>query len=177
MRLGALLISFFVVLASGDARAQAWIEHEDRAWGFSINFPHEPITEAIEYTSFYERIVPGRTFSGTSDYADGRYVLTVVHFYNDPIDAHTAISHAAAAIRAKGRVTYDGFQELDGIAGQILSVTQEDGRLIQACVYFFGGRLYIAEGSVAAGNPAPSQFQQSISIIDPEGERIVPDDD
>ena len=77
----------------------------------------------------------------------------------------------------KGQLTYYAFHNLDGIPGQVISVTDPDGRLIQACVYFVDQRLYIAEGSVAAGYPPPSHFQQSISIVDPSGRRIILDDD
>ncbi len=59
----------------------------------------------------------------------------------------------------------------------MVSVTEPDGRLTQASVYFVDQRLYIAEGSVAAGNLAPSQFMQAILIIGPEGERIILDPD
>ena len=59
----------------------------------------------------------------------------------------------------------------------MISVTQSDGRLVQASIYFIDQRLYIAEGSVAAGNPAPSQFNQSILIVDPEGDPIILDPD
>lgn len=55
----------------------------------------------------------------------------------------------------------------------MVSVTEPDGHLIQASVYFVDQRLYIIEGSVAADDPAFSQFVQSIVIVDPEGEQIV----
>ena len=69
---------------------------------------------------------------------------------------------------------YFAFDSLDGIPGQMITTTQSDGRLIQAGVYFVDQRLYIAEGSVAAGSAAaPAQFHQSIRIVDPEGNPII----
>ena len=173
MRFLTLVAAVAGLFLSTPARAQDWIEFQDRAWGVAINFPHDPAAEDIEYMSFYERAVPGRVY--TAERGTGRYTLTVASFSSDPIDSLTAVSHAAKAIRAKGQVTYYEFHELDGIPGQMISVTQPDGRLIQACVYFVDQRLYIAEGSVAAGNPAPSHFQQSINIFGPSGRRIVLD--
>ena len=164
-----------VLLLSGSAHAQQWIDYEDRAWGFSINFPHEPTTERIDYTTFFNDTVPARVYS--AERGTGRYSLTVVYFSGVPTDSHTAISHAAEAIRAKGEVTYFAFDSLDGIPGQMISATQSDGRIVQASVYFVDQRLYIAEGSVAAGDPAPSQFNQSIRIVGPEGNPIVLDPD
>jgi hypothetical protein len=175
MRFAVWIPSIMGLILSGSAHAQQWIEYEDRVWGFSINFPQEPTTEQIGYTTFFEETVPARIYSAET--GGGRYTLTAVYFSQAPTDSHTAISHAAEAIRAKGTATYYAFDSLDGIPGQMISVTEPDGRLIQAGVYFVDQRLYIAEGSVAAGNPAPSQFSQSIAIIDPEGEPIVLDPD
>ncbi len=175
MRKLSSIVALLAMLASGGAQAQGWIEFEDRAWGVSINFPYEPMAEDIEYTSYYQREVPARVYS--AEEGTGRYELTIVSFAGDPTDSLTAQWHASEAIRAKGEVTYFGFQDLDGIPGLLISVSEPDGRLIQACIYFVAQSLYIAEGSVAAGNPPPSNFQQSINIIDPNGERIILDND
>jgi hypothetical protein len=175
MRSLKLIVAMLAMLAPVPAAAQAWVEYEDRVWGFAINFPHEPEVEDIEYTTYYRRTVPGRVYSGTTD--TGSYTLTVATYQGDQTDSLTAQWHASEAIRAKGEVTYFGFQDLDGIPGLIISVTEPDGGLIQACIYFVAQRLYIAEGRVDAGNPPPSNFQQSINIIDPTGERIILDDD
>jgi hypothetical protein len=155
---------------SGSAHAQEWINYEDRAWGFSINFPHEPTMERIDYKTFFGQIVPARVHSAERE--SGRYSLTVVNFAGAPTDAHTAVSYAAEAIRDKGKA-YFAFDSLDGIPGQMITTTQSDGRLIQAGVYFVDQRLYIAEGSVGADSAAPAQFHQSIRIVDPEGRPIV----
>ena len=171
MRFVTLISVVAALLLSGSAHAQQWIEYEDRAWGFSINFPHEPMTERIDYTTFFDQTVPARVYS--AERGTGRYSLTVVYFSGVPTDSHTAVSHAAEAIREKGEVTYFAFDSLDGIPGQLISATQSDGRLIQASVYFVDQRLYIAEGSVAAGSAPPAQFNQSIAIVDPEGNPIV----
>jgi hypothetical protein len=160
------------MLMPATASAQDWIEFEDRAWGVEINFPHEPTAEDIEYTPFVGDAVPARIYTGTTD--TGRYTLTIASFASQPTDALTAVWHAANTMRAKREVTYFEYQDLDGIPGIIVSVTEPDGGLIQSGIYFVHQRLYIAEGRVAAGNPPPSNFQQSINIIDPAGNRIVP---
>jgi len=158
-------------LLCAPASAQNWIEHVDPAWGYSINFPHVPEVQVIEYPNMYERIVPAQVASATTDI--GTYTLTLVSYSSDPTDAHTAISHAARFIRAKGTVTYNEFQQLDEVPGQVISVTTPEGNLIQAGLYFVEQRLYVAEGMVRAGNPPPSNFQQSISLLDPLGNRII----
>ena len=170
MRLINFGLAIAVLFASGTAQAQNWIEFQDRAWGVGINFPHEPIGEDIEYTTSEERTVPGRRY--TAETETGRYSLTAVTFSGDPTDSLTAVSFATAAIRAKGVPTYDNYHALDGVPGWMMSVTEHDGRLLQAFVLFIDQRLYIAEGSVAPGTPPPSNFQQSITVIYPTGDRI-----
>jgi hypothetical protein len=170
MRLINLGLAIAMLFASGTARAQNWIEFQDRAWGVGINFPEEPVAEDIEYTTFEDRTVPGKRF--TVETETGRYTLTAVSFASDPTDSLTAVSFATAAIRAKGVSTYDNYHALDGVPGWMMSVTEHDGWLLQAFVLFLDQRLYIAEGSVAPGTPPPSNFQQSITVIDPTGERV-----
>ena len=73
MRVVVLVSTVVGMLFSISARAQQqqWIEYEDRVWGFSINFPQEPITEQAEYMTFFGKTVPARTYSvedGTGRY-------------------------------------------------------------------------------------------------------------
>ena len=175
MRFVPLICAAVALFVSSSATAQQWIEFEDRIWGVSINFPHEPEAEDFEYMTYYGRTVPARRYTATE--GTGRYSLTNVSFSGDPSDTLTAVMHAAEALRAKGEVTYYAFHNLDGIPGMVISVTEPDGRLMQASVYFVDQRLHIAEGSVAAGNPPPSNFQQTISMFDPTGRTIILDDD
>ncbi len=171
MRSIYFLVAIVALLASAPAYAQRWIEFQDRAWGVGINFPHEPTGEDIEYMTSEDRTVPGRVYTaiaGTSHYS-----LTAASFSGDPTDPLTAVTFARDALLAKGTATYDHYHALDGVPGWMMSVTEPDGRLMQAFILFIDQRLYIAEGSVAPGTPPPSNFQQSITVIDPAGERIV----
>jgi hypothetical protein len=167
-RIAGLVLA--ATLISGTAQAQDWIDFTDHQWGVGINFPHDPTVEDFEYSTFRERMVPARRF--TAETEGGRYTLTAVSYSNDPTDSLTAVAHALAAIREKGTATYDGYINLDGVPGWMISLTEPDGRLYQAGVYFIDQRLYVAEGSVAPGNPPPSNFQQSIQMYDASGVRI-----
>jgi hypothetical protein len=170
MRPGSFIVAIIALLAPGFACAQGWIEFQDLAWGVGINFPHEPVGEDIEYMTSEGTIVSGRVY--TAETETGHYTLTAVSFSGEPTDSLTVVSHATAILRTKGTPTYDGYHALDGVPGWMMSVTGTDGRLIQSFVLFIDQRLYIAEGSVAPGTPPPSNFQQSITVIDPAGERI-----
>ena len=63
MRFVILSSVVVALLLSGSAHAQEWINFEDRAWGFSINFPHEPKMEQIAYTTFFGQTVRCRRVS------------------------------------------------------------------------------------------------------------------
>jgi hypothetical protein len=78
------------VLLSGLAHAQEWIEYEDRAWGFSINFPHEPKMEQIDHTTFFGQTVPARVYS--AERGTGRYSL---------IDAQIGVRVTRSAFRER----------------------------------------------------------------------------
>ena len=170
MHATVFVLAFIALFTSGTASAQAWIEFADHQWGVGINFPHEPTVEDFEFTTERERMVPGRVWRAETD--TGRYTLTAVSFTRDPTDSLTAVGPAIAELRTKGTVAYDGYINLDGVPGWMLSITEPDGRLLQAAAYFVDQRLYIAEGSVAPGTPPPSNFQQSIMMYDASGERI-----
>jgi hypothetical protein len=170
MRLKLLALALVAVFASNGAQAQDWIEFADHQWGVGINFPGEPTVEDFEFVTQRERMVPGRVWRVENE--TGRYTLTAVSFTRDPTDSLTAVAPAIAELRTKGTVTYDGYINLDGVPGWMLSITEPDGRLLQAAAYFVDQRLYIAEGSVTPGTPPPSNFQQSIIMYDASGERI-----
>ena len=104
MRSLTLIPAAMALLLSGSVHAQQWIEYEDRDWGFSINFPHEPTTEQTDYTTYFDDTVPARVY--TADSGAGRYSLTVVDFLDVLTDSHIAGSYAAEAIRDKGEVTW-----------------------------------------------------------------------
>ena len=163
-----------MLLALGFAKvgsAQEWIQFEDSIWGISINFPHEPVSERIDYATHLGETVPAQRYSAERNGAT--YELTLVFYSQTRTDAHTAISLAAELIRDKGEATYYAYDNLDGIPGQLMSIIQPDGRRIEAVLYFVDQRLYIAEGNVPPGAPPALQFVQSISILGPTGERIV----
>ena len=69
----------------------------------------------------------------------------------------------------------DGTTRTATALNDVVLQRKETGRMVDFDTRIDGRdqRLYIAEGSVAAGNPAPSQFNQTIFIIDREGNQIV----
>jgi hypothetical protein len=165
-----LLVSIAVAFLSGAAMAQAWSEYENRQEGWLMNFPAEPNTEMRTYTTAAGIAVPAKVYA--VDLPSGRYSFTFVEFGSRTQDEAQTIAHAVNALKSKGRPTYDDAHDLDGVKGHQLSVVEPSGRLMLGSVYFYNQRLYITEASVPPGAAPPQQFQQSITMLHPDGRRV-----
>src|SRR5215208_7360764 len=68
-----------VVLAlAAPARAQDWIEYQNVADGFKINFPGEPKITDTTWVTGQGYVLPARIYSG--EMGSGRYSMTVVDY-------------------------------------------------------------------------------------------------
>ncbi len=165
MRLVTFAAALFLMLTSG-AQAQ-WREFSSREWRFTLNFPAEPVSRAVNYTSPRGARLKGQAFSVTRNNA--RYTMTVVDFAPRSAEEGQAIAHAVAPLRQRGTVTYDAPDDLDGIPGHQLSLTERNGWHSRVGVYFYNHFLYIIDASVAPGVAPPVQFQQSIDMLNADG--------
>ena len=189
----ALLL--LVLAARADARE--WIEYNSRVDFFSVNFPGEPTITTTNYTSEYGLTLPARVYS----YQDGpnRYSVTVVDYTNaqklhterveqckaaggdgdscnNPWanDVRGAIVHAVFGLITRDgvKVTHLANYAADLVEGESLQLTNADKSRTYAAIHLHEYRLYIFEGTVAAGQPPPVLFQQSLGFLDKDGKRI-----
>ena len=177
MRPSLLIASFAILTLAHSANAQEWGEYVNQEERFGVNFPGEPeITEqTVELAS--GRSFPAKIFRA-SDSA-GTYSVVSVHFgeVGDEV-RETLIEDAAEMIRMRGgEITYDEIAVYDGMDTQMMQLTNEDGTrsyiaILQPPESSGLNRLYIAEGRVAPNMPVPGHFQQSLFVVDPNGERI-----
>ena len=75
-------------------------------------------------------------------------------------------------IQRNTKVTYFAWAVTDNVEGQRLQLMNPDGSKTFAAIYRHGTRLYILEGTVPKGAPAPGLFQQSMMFLDEEGKPI-----
>ena len=75
-------------------------------------------------------------------------------------------------LQRNAKVTYYAWAVTDNVEGQRLQLTNPDGSRTFAAIYRHGTRLYILEGTVPAGAPAPGLFQQSLMCLDEEGKPV-----
>jgi hypothetical protein len=193
MRVISLVAAACVVLVSGSAFAQEWIEYVSRPDFFSVNFPAQPEVRDIKWETEYGIILPGRTHV----YADSRnrYSVTVVDYgnvqqlhgerlkgctaypnlCNNPFNGELrgAIDYAAWGLMKKAaKLTHYAYYNTDRVEGRRLQFVNPDKTQTFAAVHMHQNRLYVLEGTVAAGMPPPGLFQQSLGFVDKDGRRI-----
>jgi hypothetical protein len=188
MHLAKLTLAASTLLLSLPSVGQGWIEYVSIADRFTMYIPGEPDVRDISYASEYGVVFPARLYS----YEDGPnlYSVTVVD-YTDAEEIHSeranktsaddgslywavdvlgSIAYAAWNIRKRGgEVTHDAWHYIQRVEGHQLQITNADRSRTYAGIYLHETRLYILEATVLPGSPPPIIFQQSLSLLDDEG--------
>jgi hypothetical protein len=196
MRLSRLIPAALLLLLPTLSVAQDWMEYASKNDFFSVNFPGEPQIRDITYTSEYGLTLPGRVYSVTQ--GPNRYSVTVVDYSNAEkmhveraakckaaggdgdscgspgrADVRGAIVHASwAFIKRDAEMTHFANYNADLVEGLRLQLLNADKSRTYAVIHMHDYRLYILEGTVAAGLPPPALFQQSLGFLDKGGNRI-----
>jgi len=184
------------LLASAPAFAQGWTEYVNQNDFFTVSFPGEPKVQEIIYETEFSLKLPARVYS--VDNGPSRYSLTVVD-YSDSAAKHAerlknckadlgggdscsnpsrteirgAMLHATwNLIKRGGNLTYLSYGVADLVEGHFLQITNANESRTFAAIHMHENRLYILEGTVPKGAPAPGLFQQSLQFLDKEGKRI-----
>jgi len=190
MRLISPLILCLSVL-TGTASAQGWHTYEARDQFFSVNFPAEPEITDSTYASEYGATLPARIYrvrNGASlhsvtvvDYTQAQRIYAELPDRTDEAnnaslwlyDQRASVAYAARNFRLRGgEVTYDAWHHIDLVEGHQLQVTNPDQSRTYASMYLHEGRLYILEATVPPGSLPQGLFQQSLSFLDQDGNRI-----
>ena len=171
-RLMQLVSAGLILCVSAPAFAQEWIEYVDRKEYFQINFPGQPTVTEIEYETQSGDTVPAKVY--TAKEGPATYVITVVNYKGaEGGDYHGSTAWAAWQFRQRGgEVTYDAYAVTDRIRGHQLQITNPDGTRSYIGIHPHMRRLYIMEASAPPDYPPPSDFPQTISILDDKGHRV-----
>ena len=172
MRLIRLVSAGLIVFVCSPAFAQEWIEYVDRKEFFQINFPGQPTVKEIQYKTESGEMVPAKVYAAKEGPAV--YVLTVVNYKNSEAgDYRGSTAWAAWNFRKRGgEVTYDAYAQTDRIEGIQLQITNPDKTRSYIGIHPNARRLYIMEATAPPDYPPPSDFPQTISVLDEEGHRI-----
>jgi len=195
-------LSFVLILSmTVPAFAQEWTEYQNVEYGFRVNFPGQPRTTDITWTSEFGYPLPARVF--TADRGAERYSVTVVDY--GPIEAQGIARRKAcppgaetcigsdlsgpghwkhdvrgALIFATGkflqrnaRLTHYLWNHQDLVEGHELQMTSNAD---ESRTFVFIGmhemKLYVLEGTVPKGAPEPALFQASAGWLDKDGNGI-----
>jgi hypothetical protein len=196
MRLISVVALGSSLLASAPAFAQGWTEYVNQNDFFTVSFPGEPKIQEISYETEFSLKLPARVY--TVDNGPNRYSLTVVD-YSDSAAKHAerlknckadlgggdscsnpsrteirgAMLYATwTLIKRGGKLTQLNYGVADLVEGHFLQITNVDESRTFAAIHMHENRLYILEGTVPKGAPAPGLFQQSLQFLDKEGKRI-----
>ena len=189
-----MLIRRFILCASALSFpllsfAQDWTEFVSMEDRFRMFGPGQPEVEEISYPSEYGVEYPARLYTYEDD--PNRYSLTVVDYSEAQrihsertnktsaddgsiywsVDVLGSIAYAAWNIRRRGgEVTYDAFHYIQRVDGHQLQITNADQSRTYAGIYLHDLRLYIVEATSPAGRPPPTIFQQSLELLNEDGE-------
>ena len=167
----SMLCLVALVLSPLPARAQEGPLHINRDARFAVIFPGEPMAREIAYATRAGDTVPARQFF--IEQGAGRYAVTVVQFATGRSEDRRAVEHAAENLRRRGEILFQAYADYDpGMPGRQLNIRETNGRQLRASVYMYDRRLYITEASAEPGDLAAIQFEQSIMLLDDEGNDV-----
>jgi hypothetical protein len=196
MRLIPLIAAALTLLPSGPCFAQDWIEYRNQADFFSVNFPGEPKVRDIGYRTEYSITLPARVYAVEN--GPNRYSVTVVDYANlealeaervknckaaggdgDSCNDHSLADMRGAIVYATwnflqrdAKVTHFSYSNVDRVEGHELQLTNADRSRTFVSIHMHENHLYILEGTVPAGSPAPALFQTSLGFLDKDGKGI-----
>ena len=172
MRLSPLASAAVVLLMSGPAFAQEWIQYVSRADFFNVNFPSEPEVRDITYPTEYGVTLPGRVHSVEN--GPNRYSVTVVDYASaEEAELRGAIDYAVFGfLQRDAKVTHYAYYNAERVEGRRIQLTNADRSRTFAAIHMHEDRLYILEGTVPPGVPPPGLFQQSLGFVDEDGIRV-----
>ena len=172
MRLIRLISAGLILFVSVPSFAQEWTEYVDRKEHFQINFPGQPTVKDIMYKSEDGEMLPAKVY--TAKEGPASYSITVVDYKDAAAGVYrSSTAWAAWQFRKRGgEVTYDAYAVTDRIAGHQLQITNKDGNRSYIGIHPNARRLYIMEASAPPDYPPPSDFPQTLSVLDDQGHRI-----
>ena len=175
MRVVVMICSALILVLSRPALGQV-LEYANQDYRFSINFPAAPSEHPVTYTIADGRDVPATLFF--TETRRGRFSVVALRLPDDAAHRTQQIEYVADNMRARpGEVLYEELNENDGFPIQLLTLEAPDGRRSMIGILVHERRLYITEGNVAEGAPPPLQFQQTLFMLDENGEKFGIDEE
>jgi hypothetical protein len=167
--IGAAVPFLAAPAASQQIGEQVYTSCEHR---FAVIYPGQPKTRDFQFTTSGGRTVPAREYLFRD--APDRFAVTVAVFpANSPVVDDAVVEHAAEQLRQRGQVRMQFQANYDpGMPGRQLNINERNGKQLRASVYMADRRLTITEAAAAEGDFNALQFEQSIVLIDQNGDDL-----
>ncbi len=177
--------------------AQEWAEYANQEDRFTCNFPGEPQLTETTWVSEFGAELPARVYA--ADVGPSRYTVTVADYNHvERILTERAGNCPPGAERCSGggstgegywrhdlrgamlyatwtfmqrdaEVSHVGYNSVDRVEGHQMHLTNPDQSRTFVSIYMHENKLYVLEGTVPRGYPAPALFQQSLGWLDENG--------
>jgi len=136
--------------------------------GFAVIFPRAPQTRAFTYRTRTGANLPGQQYY--LEQGGNRMMVSVVQFTGGPIIDEQEMDFAANTMAMRGEVRFRESGIYDpGFPGRQLNIFLPNDRQLRGSVYMMERRLFIIEALAPVSDFEALQFEQSISLITPEG--------
>jgi len=173
MRLAARLASAALLFtsAAGLAQPESSPLYNNREYKFAVIFPATPMSRDVSFTAKDGSSRPAKQFY--LDQGQNHYSVTLVRLADAPAVDGGIVAAAADQLRKKGTVRFEFHNCYDpGVPGHQLNMAEANGHQLRASVYMWDHQLYITEASAEPGSQPALQFEQSITILDANGEPL-----
>ena len=197
-----VMLAAAMVLAAAPATfAQEWIDYVSTQDRFSANFPGQPTITTTTYKSQFGADLPARVYTASAgasrfsltvvDYRPIEKILAEKAKscpegsevcrggFSSTGPGYSWADRAGAMIYATwqfmqrdAKVTEFNWNNINQVTGHILHLTNADQSRTYVAIYMHDDFLYISEGTVPAGYPAPGLFQQGLAFLDSNGNPV-----
>ena len=167
-----LISAGFILFMSVPSFAQEWIEYMNREDRFQINFPGQPTVQNTSYPTESGEQVPARVY--TAKEGPATYSLTVVNYKSAETNDYRGATIFATwqFYKRGGEITYMAYAQTDRIQGIQLQITNKDATRSYIGIHPHERFLFIMEASAPPDYPPPSDFPQTIAILDEQGRAV-----
>jgi hypothetical protein len=191
---GCVAAATLALILSTAVYAAEWSEYSFTQDFFMATFPEKPKVEDIVWKSEYGVTYPARLYTAMD--GASKFTVTVVNLVDAQerhraqlresdifdqgqgaywqIDIMSSMPFVATQYRRRPgvKVTEDAFHYIDLVAGHQLHLANPDGGQTHVALYLHKNRLFVMDGTVPKGRPAPAVFTESLQFIDQAGQRV-----
>jgi hypothetical protein len=164
----ALALSGTAVAADNDRGPPSPPFYKSVESRFAVIFPGQPVVKNTTYTNGNGAPVPAKQY--VLEQGPNKHIVTVADYTKGPAADPAIVERAVQQLRDRGKLLYESAEAYEeGIPSRQVSVSERNGNSLRASVYMWDHRLFIVEASGTPGTSSLLRFQQSVTLLNPDG--------